>query len=260
MAVSVERMDGGVALVTLEESAARNAFDLESMQAISDAMSELLEDHEVRGVVLTGSSGFFCAGADIQAFRGAIDDGTIGDLVRGLTEILHPLLLELRKSDTVYVAALNGSAAGGGLGLALSADYRVAVPDAKLAAAFFQLGLSPDGGTTWLLPRLVGTQRAKRFFFENETWSGEEALAAGAVDEVVEPDQLVSRAIEVARDWGKWSTLSRCSTKQLLDAQTATFFESQLGLEQALMVVASETPEFVEGVDAFLEKRDPDFS
>lgn len=260
MALSVESQGSGVALITLDEAAARNAFDLESMQAIADAFTVLLADDDIRAVVLTGTGRFFCAGADINAFRTAIDDGTIGEVVHGLTEILHPLLLELRKSDTVFVAAMNGAAAGGGLGLALAADYRVAAPDAKLAAAFFSLGLSPDGGTTWLLPRLVGSQRARKFFFENETWTGEEALEAGAVDEVAEQEQLVSRAIEVAADWGKWSAVSRRSTKQLLDAQNATFFESQLGLEQALMTAASETPDFAEGVDAFLEKREPDFT
>jgi len=233
MALTVESQGSGVALITLDEAAARNAFDLESMQALSDAFTVLLADQEIRAVVLTGTGRFFCAGADINAFRTAIDDGTIGEVVHGLTEILHPLLLELRKSDTVFVAAMNGAAAGGGLGLALAADYRVAAPDAKLAAAFFSLGLSPDGGTTWLLPRLVGSQRARKF---------------------------VSRAIEVAADWGKWSAVSRRSTKQLLDAQNATFFESQLGLEQALMTAASETPDFAEGVDAFLEKREPDFT
>ncbi len=257
MGVGVERVADGVALVALDEGAARNAFDLESMQELADSIRGLIEDESVRAFVLTGTGRFFCAGADINAFRTAIDDGTIGDMVFGLTEILHPLLVDINQSETIFVAAMNGAAAGGGLGLALAADYRVAVPEAKLAAAFFSLGLSPDGGTTWLLPRLVGVQRAKRFFFENETWSGREAASAGAVDEVVEEDELVNRALEVASHWGKWSISSRRGTKQLLNAQHGSFFESQLELEQKLMTAASMTDDFTEGVDAFLEKREP---
>ena len=131
--------------------------------------------------------------------------------------------------------------------------------DAKLAAAFFKLGLSPDGGTTWLLPRLVGNQMTRRFFFNDETWSGEEALEKGAVDEVVPQDNLVNRAVELASDWGQWSKISRSGTKQLLDASTSTFFQTQLEFEQALIIAASQTDDFAEGVAAFLEKRNPKF-
>ena len=154
---------------------------------------------------------------------------------------------------------MNGAAAGGGLGLALACDARVAVADAKLAAAFFKLGLSPDGGSTWLLPRLVGNQTTRRFFFNDEIWNGEEALEKGAVDEVVSQDELVNRAVELASDWGRWSKISRSGTKQLLDASTSTFFQTQLEFEQALIIAASQTDDFAEGVTAFLEKREPKF-
>ena len=135
----------------------------------------------------------------------------------------------------------------------------LAVADAKLAAAFFKLGLSPDGGTTWLLPRLVGNHATRRFFFNDETWSGDEALEKGAVDEVVSPDELIDRAVELASDWGRWSNVSRSATKQLLDSSTSTFFQTQLEFEQALIIAASQTDDFAEGVAAFLEKRDPKF-
>ena len=145
------------------------------------------------------------------------------------------------------------------MGLALCADYRVCVPEAKLAAAFFSLGLSPDGGTTWLLPRLVGTQRTKKFFFENEVWSGEKALEYGAVDELSESGELLECAIRVAEKWGNWAEASRRSTKQLIDASTSTFMETQLEFERLLITNSSLTPDFAEGVSAFLEKRSPIF-
>ena len=258
MAVQVERR-ASVAIVTLSAEAARNAFNSDSMSQISTTLFELMDDSEIRGIVLTGTGRFFCAGADIEEFQRSIEDGRIGPLVDDLTSVLHPLQIRMRTDPTVLIAAINGAAAGGGLCLALACDARVAVPDAKLAAAFFKLGLSPDGGTTWLLPRLVGNQATRRFFFNDETWSGAEALEKGAVDEVTSSDELIDRAVTLASDWGQWSKLSRSATKQLLDASTSTFFETQLEFEQALIIAASQTEDFAEGVAAFLEKRDPEF-
>ena len=259
--LNVVNLEDGVALVTLSESTSRSAFSIESITAIADTLDGLMDDPTVSAFVLTGTGKMFCAGADIEAFGAAIDDGSIGEMVQSLTGVLHPLQLRLRASDTVFIAAINGAAAGGGLGLALTADYRVALQQAKLAAAFFSLGLSPDGGTTWLLPRLVGTQNARRFFFENEVWNGEVAVEKGAVDELVEGDaeDLNRRAIEVATLWGSWAEMSRRSTKQLLDAQSSTFFETQLEFERALITASSLTAGFGEGVTAFLEKRQPNF-
>lgn len=258
MVLTFERRES-VAVVTLSAEAARNAFNADSMQEISTALNALMDDETIRAVVLTGSGRFFCAGADIEEFQQRIEEGSIAALVEELTGILHPLQVRMRADPTVFVAAINGAAAGGGLGLALACDLRIAVPEAKLAAAFFKLGLSPDGGTTWLLPRLVGNQVAKRFFFEDEVWDGETALEMGAVDEIADLEALVDTAVDHARRWGRWATASRAGTKQLLDASTSTFFQTQLEFEQALIVAASRTADFAEAVDAFLEKRDPTF-
>ena len=258
MVLEVERRES-VAIVTLSAEAARNAFNSDSMSEISKTLNKLMDDSDIRGIVITGTGKFFCAGADIEEFQRSIEDGRIGHLVDDLTSILHPLQVRMRTDPTILIAAMNGAAAGGGLGLALACDARVAVADAKLAAAFFKLGLSPDGGTTWLLPRLVGNQATRRFFFNDETWSGDEALEKGAVDEVVSQDELVDRAVQLASDWGQWSKISRSGTKQLLDASTSTFFQTQLEFEQALIIAASQTDDFAEGVAAFLEKRNPEF-
>ena len=258
MVLEVERRES-VAIVTLSAEAARNAFNSDSMSEISKTLNKLMDDSDIRGIVITGTGKFFCAGADIEEFQRSIEDGRIGPLVDDLTSILHPLQVRMRTDPTILIAAMNGAAAGGGLGLALACDARVAVADAKLAAAFFKLGLSPDGGTTWLLPRLVGNQATRRFFFNDDTWSGDEALEKGAVDEIVSQDELVDRAVELASDWGQWSKISRSGTKQLLDASTSTFFQTQLEFEQALIIAASQSPDFAEGVAAFLEKRNPEF-
>jgi 2-(1,2-epoxy-1,2-dihydrophenyl)acetyl-CoA isomerase len=106
----------------------------------------------------------------------------------------------------------------------------------------------------------VGGQRARRFFFENDIWTGEQAFEYGAVDEVVSAEVLLDRAVEVAANWGRWAQVSRQATKQLLDAASTTFMETQLEFERVAITAASLTPDFAEGVSAFLEKREPNFS
>ena len=259
MSITVEHLSKGVSLVTLSVETSRNGLNMESMKSMSDIINDLLEDSSIKSIIMTGSGKFFCSGADIDSFASAIDKGNIADLVGGLTSLLHPIQLKIRAYEKIFIAAINGSAAGGGLGLALCADYRVCVPEAKLAAAFFSLGLSPDGGTTWLLPRLVGNQKAKKFFFNNEVWDGNKALEYGAVDELVESEELIESAIKVAEKWGSWAESSRRSTKQLIDASTSTFMETQLEFEKLLITNSSLTPDFVEGVSSFLNKRNPNF-
>ena len=259
MTVDVAR-EGSTAVVTMSGTTSRNAFDSSSIALISSTLNRLMDDSEIRSVVLTGSGRVFCAGADIDSFQHAIQEESIGELVMELTGILHPLLVRMRRDSTVFVAAINGAAAGGGLGLALACDTRIASNEARLASAFFRLGLSPDGGTTWLLPRLVGVQRARNFLFNDETWDASTALQVGAVDELVDSEELLPRAIRVAMEWGKWASHSKNSTKQLLDSQSSTFFETQLEFERMLITQSSMTPEFLEGVKAFQEKRPPDFS
>lgn len=259
MTVSKDMLDGGVALVTLSKASSSDTFSPENFTPLLKILDELLANPSCRSVVITGTGRFFSAGGNIDDFSNWIEVGEIGQRVQEMTDKLHPLLLRMRTSEKVFVCAINGSTAGGGLGLALAADYRVSSHGAKLASAFFRLGLSPDGGMTWLLPRLVGNQVAKRFLFNSEVWSGAQALAVGAVDELVDDDKLVERAVEVAREWGKWSVNSRRGTKQLLDASTSTFFETQLQFEQSLMVASSKTVDFAEGVRSFKEKRAPSF-
>ena len=166
--------------------------------------------------------------------------------------------MRMRRSSKISVAAINGAAAGGGLGLALACDARIAGNNAKLAASYAGIGLSPDGGTTWVLPRLVGEQIAKRFFFDNSIWNSEQALEFGAVDEIAEDPIAV--ALDLARKWSRWSDHTRESTKHLLDSSHDNDFEEHLHHERVLIKAAGCTAEFKEGVSAFLEKREPDFS
>lgn len=252
MTVQIEDRDNGVRIVRLTGAAASKSFSRESLPIIAEAIDSGLKDHSVKAIIITGDGKFFSAGADIHAFQEAIDADDAPQLIRDLTNILHPLLVRMRQSSTVVVAAVNGAAAGGGLGLALACDVRIGSPKAKLAASYASIGLSPDGGTTWLLPRLVGEQVSRRFFFENQIWTAEEALSAGALDEVVEADGLINRSIEVATNWSQWGNHFREATKHLLHVQTMNDLETHLKHEQTLIEAAGTTPEFKAGVSKFL--------
>ena len=260
MPVSTDMLEGGVAVITMSPAASQNTFSNTHFIPLLTNLEEVMANPSCRSVVITGTGKFFSSGGNIDDFSEAIDKGEIGSKVQEMTGRLHPLLLKIRTSDKVFVCAMNGSAAGGGLGLAMSCDYRVCSHEAKTPSALFRLGLSPDGGTTWLLPRLVGNQIARKFFFNSEVWSAEQALEYGAIDELSDSEQLMPRSIEVAREWGKWSLSSRRGTKQLLDASTSTFFETQLQFEQSLMVASSQTKDFTEGVRSFKNRLEPSFN
>ena len=237
MTVQIENRDNGIRIVRLTGAAASKSFSRESLPIIAQAIDDGLSDQSVRAMIITGDGKFFSAGADIHAFQEAIDANDAPQLIRDLTNILHPLLIRIRQSSTIVVGAINGAAAGGGLGLALACDVRIGSLKAKLAASYASIGLSPDGGTTWLLPRLVGEHVSRRFFFENQIWSAEEALNAGALDEVVEAGQLMNRSIEVATNWSQWGNHFREATKHLLHVQTLNDFETHLKHEQTLIEV-----------------------
>ena len=250
--------DNGIRLIRLKGDTASTSFSRKSMKIITEAIDSALTDDSVRGFVLTGEGRFFSAGADINDFQNSLDKGEIVTLIHDLTGLLHPLLMRMRRSSKISVAAINGAAAGGGLGLALACDARIAGNNAKLAASYAGIGLSPDGGTTWVLPRLVGEQIAKRFFFDNSIWNSEQASEFGAVDEIAEDPIAV--ALDLARKWSRWSDHTRESTKHLLDSSHDNDFEEHLHHERVLIKAAGCTAEFKEGVSAFLEKREPDFS
>jgi 2-(1,2-epoxy-1,2-dihydrophenyl)acetyl-CoA isomerase len=239
--------------------ASTQSFSTAFLPTIAEAIDAGLRDGDTKGIVLTGDGRFFSAGADINAFQEAIDNGTAPELIRTLTGVLHPLLQRIRTSSTIVVAALNGVSAGGGLGLALACDARIGTSDARMAASYAGMGLSPDGGTTWLLPRLVGEQRARRFFMSNEIWSGREAHDYGAIDVLVEQESLMETAIGLATVWSSWGPHTKEATKHLLHVQTDNEFSTHLDHERTLIEAAGTTDAFREGVAAFLEKRRPSF-
>lgn len=258
MAVETEQ-HGTVRLIRMAGQASTQSFSSAFLPLIAQAIDAGLQDPATKAIVLTGEGRFFSAGADIRAFQESIDEQRAPELIRELTGILHPLLQRMRTSSTIVVAALNGVSAGGGLGLALACDARIGTPDARMAASYAGMGLSPDGGTTWLLPRLVGEQRSRRFFLANEIWSGQEAHEYGAIDVLVEPESLLETAMGLAGMWSSWGPHTKEATKHLLHVQTDNDFSTHLDHERTLIEAAGTTEAFREGVAAFLEKRSPRF-
>ena len=259
MGIEVEQNDQ-IRIITMAGQASTQSFSMEFLPLIADAINDGLSDKDTKAIVLTGEGRFFSAGADINAFQESIDSNSAPALIRNLTGVLHPLLTRIRTSSTIVVAALNGVSAGGGLGLALACDARVGTSTARMAASYAGMGLSPDGGTTWLLPRLVGEQRARRFFMSNEIWTGEEAHEYGAIDVLVEPSSLLETATSLATVWSSWGPHTKEATKHLLHVQTDNDFSTHLDHERTLIEAAGTTEAFREGVAAFLEKRRPSFN
>ncbi len=252
--------EGTVAIVTFAQAERMNSFDPQTLKDLNDTFRDLLADHSVRAMVLTGSGKAFSAGADVGLFEQHVEAGTATQFILDATAGLHPLMVMLHQCGKPLIAAVNGVAAGGGLGLALVADSRIGSPDARFAAGYFGLGASPDGGSTWFMPRLIGTQRTRQFLFNNEVMGADEAHRTGLLDEIVPADELMTRSIALAKKWGAWAFHSRESAKRLLDAQHTNDLESHLDLERGLIAAAGGTADFAEGVKAFRGKRKASFA
>lgn len=253
------RIDENVAVLTFDNAANMNSFDAATLREIRSAFEDAMDNDAVRAMVLTGAGKAFSTGANIQAFQDSIDQGTSTEFVLAATEQLHPLMQRIQHCGKPLIAAVNGVAAGGGLGLALAADARIGSTDARFAAGYFGIGVSPDGGATWLLPRIIGAQRTRRFFFDNEVMGAEAALDCGLLDALVPAESLLEEAVELATRWGAWAHHSRESTKRLLEASLHNDFQAQLDMERGLIAAAAGTEDFREGIAAFLAKRKPNF-
>ncbi len=255
MEVELQTIEGGLALLTLPSTGHSNALTGSSMDAIIDTLQALNDDPNIRAVILTGKGRIFCTGADIDAIKESLDEGNIESHVRHLTDRLHPMLIKMASSSTVYVAAVNGSAAGGGLGLALACDFRISTADARIGSAYFSIGLSPDGGSTYFLPRLIGMSTTRRFLFEKEVLTGSEAYAYGLVDEIVEPEFLLQHSVKKAKLWSQHPPHLVQATKSLLRSTWDVDMGEQLSREQSLIVASASNPHFEKCVKAFLGRR-----
>ncbi len=247
----------GVATITLARPEAGSALDLETARDLARLAVRCDEDPGIRAVVLTGEGRFFCAGGDLKTFHEA-GEGS-GALIKEVTLHLHGAISRFARMDPPLLAAVNGMAAGAGFSLAVACDRAVAAASATFLSAYTAAGLSPDGSSTWFLPRRVGWHRALDLMLTNRRLSAEEAVAWGLVDEVVPDGEALPAALEQARRLAAGPTGAYGAVKRLLRASATNGLETQMELEARTIADLSLRHDGVEGIAAFVEKRRPDF-
>jgi 2-(1,2-epoxy-1,2-dihydrophenyl)acetyl-CoA isomerase len=248
------RRDGAVLTITFNRPEVYNAFNRELHSALREALTEAA-DPAIRCVVVTGAGKGFCAGQDLKEF-GEVS-GSIGD---ALEASYHPNVRLVRSLAKPVIAAVNGAAAGAGLSFACACDVRLASSTATFVPGFVGIGLVPDAGGTWFIHRLLGFARAFEWMSTNRRLSADEALDWGLVSEVIDGGAFEARIAEVAAEWAARPTLAIGRTKQLFEHAFAAELDAQLALEARLQQESVGTADFAEGVNAFLEKRPPEFT
>jgi 2-(1,2-epoxy-1,2-dihydrophenyl)acetyl-CoA isomerase len=245
--------DGGVLTITLNRPDVYNAINRAMHEGLAGALSEAT-DPEIRAVVLTGAGRGFCSGQDLREF-----ESLPGGVREALEQTYHPNIRAIRALEKPVVAAINGSVAGAGISLACACDVRISSSEASWVPGFIGIGLVPDAGSTWFLHRLLGFSRAFEWMTSNRRLSSDEALAWGLVSEVVPQDGFPERVQELAKWYAALPTRAVAMTKQLFEHAYGTPLDRQLQLEAELQQAATQTEDFGEGVQAFLDKRAAEF-
>ncbi len=253
----VERRDG-VATLTLNRPASYNAFTAELKLALRDAVSDVARDPDVRAVVLTGAGRAFCAGQDLKEHVAALRSTEPAPLST-VVEHFNPIVRTLAAMPKPVVAAVNGSAAGAGAGLAFACDFRLASSSASFLIAFANVGLTLDSGVSWTLPRLVGAARATAMCLLAEPVAADAALEMGLVNAVVEPDRLLPAAHELAARLAAGPTAAYAAIKESLRVGATSSLDDTLAKEAELQAACGATADHVSATEAFVAKQRPTY-
>ncbi|MDQ3952383.1 MAG: enoyl-CoA hydratase-related protein [Actinomycetota bacterium] len=249
----------GVAVVTLDRPDVLNAFDDELGFAALDAVRRASDDSSVRCIVITGAGRAFSSGEDLGALQADYESGRAPPLGNTLTNRYNPLIRAVRGAPKPVLAAINGVAAGAGASLALACDFRIASEKAKLVLAFIKVGLVPDSGAVWFLTKMIGASRAWELAATGEPLSAADADACGIVHRLVSPDEFDSAWRSWAEELAAGPTRAYALTKQLVNHAASASLDDQLDLEVDAQTQAGATADHLEGVQAFLGKRRPEF-
>lgn len=255
--VVVTKADG-IATVRLNDPGSLNALSVPMANRLREALAELAKDPTVRVLVLTGTGRGFCAGGDVQSFYDHRDDPH--EVMQQVLDGLHGAIEVLIDLPFPTVAAINGVVAGAGMGVACATDLAIAVDDAVLTMAYTGIGVSPDGSSTWFLPRLVGTRVAMDMILTNRRIGAEEAVALGIVNAAVPADEFDGAVSSLAAKLAAGPTKAYVRARHLLRSSMGNSPTEQMEAESAAILAAGETRDFYEGVTAFIEKRRPDFT
>lgn len=247
-----------LAVITLNRPEARNALSPDMVSALGRAIAACRRP-EIRAVMLTGSAGVFCAGADVKDFAERLEQGgpeALSQHLQRLAEALHQeVIMGLRRLEKPVVAAINGVAAGAGFSLALACDLRVASANARFLMAYAAIGCTADGGSTYMLPRLVGMGKAMEIYLARQPLSAEYARELGLVNQVCPAADFDRHALETATRLAQGPTLAYGRVKALFDQSWDADLESQLAAETAAISEIARTGDFQEGIKAFVGKR-----
>jgi 2-(1,2-epoxy-1,2-dihydrophenyl)acetyl-CoA isomerase len=248
----------GYRVITLNRPGRLNSFNEALHAALMSALLDADSDGNCRALILTGAGRGFCAGQDLS--DRVFSPGQVPDLSSTLEHLYNPLIRKIRSLQMPVICAVNGVAAGAGANIALACDIVLAARSAKFIQAFAKLGLVPDSGGTWFLPRLIGTARARALALLAEPVPAEQAEAWGMIWKAVEDVSLMDEAHRLAAHFAAQPTVGLGLIKQALDASETNDLDQQLDLERDLQGQAGRTPDYLEGVTAFFEKRQPKFS
>jgi len=247
----------GIAHLTLNRPDAANALNLEMSQELYDAALRCDEDPGVRAVLIDATGKMFCGGGDLKTFAARKDD--LGVLLKQMTTYIHGAVSLIARMDPPVITAVQGSAAGGGLGLVFGADLVIAAESARFTMAYTRAALSPDASTSFFLPRLVGLRRALDLTLTNRTLSAREALEWGIVSRVVADAELPAAAQALAKEMADGPTRAFGAAKRLLRESFDDSLETHLQTESRTIAERSHDAESREGIAAFIEKRPPRF-
>ncbi|MDA0733822.1 MAG: enoyl-CoA hydratase-related protein [Chloroflexi bacterium] len=251
-----------LAVITLNRPEARNALTPDMISALGEAIQSC-QNQEVRAVLITGADGAFCSGADVKDLLSRQEqegDKAVSSHLRGLADELHQrVILGIRRLEKPVVAAVNGVAAGAGFSLALACDLRLASSNARFLMAYANIGVTADGGSTYMLPRLVGMSKAMEIYTASQPMSAEYAHELGLVNQVIPTANFERHSLEIATRLAQGPTIAYGQVKALFDRSWDSTLESQLDAETDAISQIALTNDFQEGIKAFTQKRQPWF-
>ena len=254
------RTENGVGWIMLNRPAAMNGLTSRMGAELGDVIRRCATDEAVRCVVVGGTGRAFCAGADVKEFGERLAAGDVATYVRQLADDLHlNVIVALRRMPKVVIGMINGVVAGGGIGLAVCGDLRIASDQARLTSAYSNIAATPDGGSTYLLPRLIGPSKAFELYLLNEVLSATQAQELGLFHRVVPHDDLVKETTAIAERLAAGPLLAYARAKRLFQESLSNDILTQLDLESELITESSKTEDFRAGVDAFAAKTKPVF-
>ncbi len=250
-------LEGDVALIRLNRPDVFNSIDQAITEGVIDGIDRA--GREARAVVLTGAGKAFCAGADLGELRREYAEAGGPDLLSVITNRFNPLVAAIVGSAVPTVAAVNGAAAGAGMGLALACDVRVMSNRAFFMSAFINVGLIPDSGSSWFLPAMVGVSRAMEIAMSGRRVDAEESRDLGLAAAISDPEDLIDDAMRTARGFADGPTVAYRSTRRILHAAASSSLQAILDEEARVQGELGALPTHEEGMAAFAEKRAPDF-